>query len=229
MSARVNPFADLNAPLPAFALKSKKDQTLAEEAISRIAEENNFPSRQAPRVPREPRRKRRVYTTGRNRQFNIKATTETVDRFYRMADERRVTLCALLEQAWMLWREQRCQSIRVGYGLHMPGKRLRSRLVTLSVTSGSLAKASSSAASVGLSATKVLLMAFSVVMGFQTLPGIRARACRLPVKPGSKRAAQVENRRLSGRKCLPRSEAAGRRSSLRGGRRCLSSSEAGGR
>ena len=35
----------------------------------------------------------------RNRQFNIKATAETVDRFYKMADERKVPLCELLEQA----------------------------------------------------------------------------------------------------------------------------------
>jgi hypothetical protein len=80
-------------------VKPKTDQPIAEEAIRRLAEENNFPSRQAPRVPREPRRKRRVYTTGRNRQFNIKATPETVDRFYRMADERKVALCSLLAQA----------------------------------------------------------------------------------------------------------------------------------
>jgi len=99
MSGRLNPFADLGAPLPAFTVKPKKDRPLAEEALARIAEENNFPSRQAPRVQREPRRKRRVYTTGRNRQFNIKATSETAYRFYRMADERKVALCALLEQA----------------------------------------------------------------------------------------------------------------------------------
>jgi hypothetical protein len=29
-----------------------------------------------------------VYTTGGNRQFNIKATAETVERFYKMADEK---------------------------------------------------------------------------------------------------------------------------------------------
>src|SRR6202451_157230 len=98
MTERVNPFADLNTSPPLFTLKTRKEKPIAEEAISRIAEENNFPSRQAPRATREPRRKRRVYTTGRNRQFNIKATTETVDRFYRMADERKVALCALLEQ-----------------------------------------------------------------------------------------------------------------------------------
>ena len=44
-------------------------------------------------------RKRRVYRTGRNQQFNIKATTETVGRFYKMADERKVALGALLEEA----------------------------------------------------------------------------------------------------------------------------------
>jgi len=99
MSGRLNPFADLGAPLQAFTVKPKKDRPLAEEALARIAEENNFPSRQAPRIQREPRRKRRVYTTGRNRQFNIKATPETVDRFYKMADERRVALGVLFEQA----------------------------------------------------------------------------------------------------------------------------------
>jgi hypothetical protein len=98
MSARVNPFADLSTPLPSFAVKPRKEKPIAEEAITQIAEENNFPSRQAPKA-REPRRKRRVYTTGRNRQFNIKATPETVDRFYKMADERKVALCGLLEQA----------------------------------------------------------------------------------------------------------------------------------
>jgi hypothetical protein len=43
--------------------------------------------------------KRRVYTTGRNRQFNIKATSETVERFYKMAEARNVSLCKWLEHA----------------------------------------------------------------------------------------------------------------------------------
>jgi hypothetical protein len=79
--------------------KPRKERAVAEEAITRIAEDNNFPSRQAPKAPKEPRRKRRVYTTGRNRQFNIKATSATLDRFYKMADEHRVPLCELLERA----------------------------------------------------------------------------------------------------------------------------------
>jgi hypothetical protein len=43
MNARVNPFADLSTPLPSFAVKPRKQETFAEEAIARIAEENNFP------------------------------------------------------------------------------------------------------------------------------------------------------------------------------------------
>ncbi len=98
MNTRVNAFADLNAALPAFTVKPKKDKPLAEETITRMAEENNFPSRQAPKA-KEPKRKRRVYTTGRNRQFNVKATNETVERFYKMADEQKIPLGALLERA----------------------------------------------------------------------------------------------------------------------------------
>jgi hypothetical protein len=98
MSTRVNPFATLNDP-PVFATKAKAEKPVPTETIERIAEDNNFPSRQAAKAPKEPRRKRRVYTTGRNRQFNIKATAETVERFYKMADERKVPLCELLEQA----------------------------------------------------------------------------------------------------------------------------------
>src|SRR5580692_9912805 len=98
MNERVNPFATLAEP-PVFATKTKTEKPIPNETIERIAEENNFPSRQAAKPPKEPRRKRRVYTTGRNRQFNIKATAETVERFYKMADERHVPLCELLEQA----------------------------------------------------------------------------------------------------------------------------------
>jgi hypothetical protein len=98
MSTRVNPFANLAEP-PVFTTKPKTEKPVQTDTIERIAEENNFPSRQAAKPPKEPRRKRRVYTTGRNRQFNVKATAETVERFYKMADERRVPLCELLEQA----------------------------------------------------------------------------------------------------------------------------------
>jgi hypothetical protein len=95
---RVNPFANL-AELPVFEPKPRKDNSVAKDAIERIAEDNNFPSRQAPRAPKEPKRKRRIYRTGRNRQLSIKATNETVERFYKLADDRKIQLGALLDQA----------------------------------------------------------------------------------------------------------------------------------
>jgi hypothetical protein len=99
MNARVDPFAGLNSPLPPFTVKARKETAPTEEAVARIAKENNFPSRQAAKTAKEPGRKRRVYRTGRNQQFNLKATAETVERFYKMADARKVALGALLEQA----------------------------------------------------------------------------------------------------------------------------------
>jgi hypothetical protein len=98
MSGRIDPFAHLKDP-PVFKTKPRAEKAVAEEIVERLAEQNDFPSRQAPKAVKESRRKRRVYTTGRNRQFNIKATAETVERFYKMADERKVPLCELLELA----------------------------------------------------------------------------------------------------------------------------------
>jgi hypothetical protein len=98
MNTRVNPFATL-ADAPIFATKPKPEKPAEKEIAARIADENDFPSRQATKPPKEPRRKRRVHRTGRNRQFNIKAKSETVERFYKLADERRVPLGELLEQA----------------------------------------------------------------------------------------------------------------------------------
>jgi hypothetical protein len=99
MSTRLNPFANLETPLPSFTTKPKPEKPIAEEAITRIAAENNFPSRQATRPPKEPKRKPRTYRTGRNRQFKVKLKPETVERFYQMADARKVPLGVLMEQA----------------------------------------------------------------------------------------------------------------------------------
>ena len=98
MTERVNPFADISA-LPVFEPKPKAAKPVHKETIDRIAKENNFPSRQVAKVDATPVRRRRAYTTGRNQQINFKATPQTIDRFYKMADERHVPLCKLLEQA----------------------------------------------------------------------------------------------------------------------------------
>jgi hypothetical protein len=98
MVERIDPFASLSSP-PVFTPRPQREKPVADDTIDRIAEENHFPSRQAVRVPRLPKRKTRIYRTGRNRQFNMKAKPESVDRFYRMADERNVPLGALLDLA----------------------------------------------------------------------------------------------------------------------------------
>ncbi len=99
MTGRVDPFAMLKEPLPAFTTKPRKDRPVEEEAIARIAEHNNFPSRQAAKPAKLDRRKPRVYRTGRNQQFNAKVTPETIQRFYKAADEKRVPLGELLKQS----------------------------------------------------------------------------------------------------------------------------------
>jgi hypothetical protein len=98
MNSRVNAFANL-AEVPVFETKPKKDKPVVKEAIERIAQENNFPSRQAAKIPTRARRKPRYYRTGRNQQINIKATAETIERFIKAADERHVPLGELLKQA----------------------------------------------------------------------------------------------------------------------------------
>lgn len=93
-SDRANPFADVEQ-LPSFAPKPKAARSVPAAQIEQIAEATGFPSRQAAK----PVRRRRRFKTGRNQQINIKATPETIERLYNMADARRVPLGELLEQA----------------------------------------------------------------------------------------------------------------------------------
>jgi hypothetical protein len=98
LSTRVNPFATLNDPPPAFTTKPKAEKPVQQETIERIAAQNNSPSRQAPKSAKVDRPKPRVYRTGRNQQFNAKATPETIRRFYKVADDKRVKLGELLKR-----------------------------------------------------------------------------------------------------------------------------------
>jgi hypothetical protein len=65
MSTRVNPFANLSDPL-AFTTKPKKDKPVDEETIAHLAEQNEFPSRQPARAPKELKRKPRIHRTLRH-------------------------------------------------------------------------------------------------------------------------------------------------------------------
>lgn len=72
-------------------------------AIRQVSEANHFPSRSAatkpaPGVVAEPAPVRRR-RTGRNVQFNIKATQETIDRFARIADANGWVFGEALERA----------------------------------------------------------------------------------------------------------------------------------
>jgi hypothetical protein len=108
MNERANPFGDLGDFAPAQA-KPKPDLAV----IDQVAEANGFPSRKPSAPPavhsteasppasvdQLPVRKQRRYTTGRNKQVNIKATDETIQRLYCLADARGVPLGELLEKA----------------------------------------------------------------------------------------------------------------------------------
>lgn len=96
MTKRVNAFANLDGP-PIFTTKPRAEKPVQPEAIERIATENNFPSRQAAKPPKEPKRKPRIYRTGRNQSFNVKATPETIQRFYKLADDKNVPLGELMK------------------------------------------------------------------------------------------------------------------------------------
>jgi hypothetical protein len=73
------------APKPAV-----KEQAPTQEEVKAISEAANFPSRQAPPAAKTPVREKRAHRrhrTGRNVQFNAKASQETIDRFYALCDQ----------------------------------------------------------------------------------------------------------------------------------------------
>jgi hypothetical protein len=98
MNGRVDPFAILKEPA-GFTTKPKPEKRADEAAIDDIARQNNFPSRQPPKPAGPSKRKQRRYRTGRNRHLGIKATEETLERFYKAADARSVPLGELLRIA----------------------------------------------------------------------------------------------------------------------------------
>lgn len=100
MSQRANPFGSVEDFAPASSTKP-----VQREAIEEIARENGFPSRSPVAVAPEPApakpqvRQAFRYTTGRNRQLNLRATDETIDRFYRLSEELKMPLGAVFELA----------------------------------------------------------------------------------------------------------------------------------
>jgi hypothetical protein len=96
---RADPFAgDLD--VSEFKPRPPKSIPVLKEEIREVSEANNFPSRAPERskpskATKPPQRRRR---TGRNVQFNIKATAETIARFTALADKKNVPFGELLDQ-----------------------------------------------------------------------------------------------------------------------------------
>ena len=95
MSAdRVNPLEDLSD----FNAKPSHRRPPA-DALDQVARENGFPTREPAQAAVSPMDGRRRRTTGRNRQINIKATAETIERLYRLSDALQLPLGEVLDWA----------------------------------------------------------------------------------------------------------------------------------
>jgi hypothetical protein len=97
MNARKNPLAGL-IEASSFETKPPRSEAVPNEAIERIAEKRNFPSRESLKAA-APARQQRRFRTGRDQHLGIKTTAETRKRFYNAADERKVPLGELLRLA----------------------------------------------------------------------------------------------------------------------------------
>ncbi len=97
--ARVDPFGgDLD--LSDFKPAPVKRPAARKDAIREVSEANNFPSRAPERAkPAKTAVVQRRRRTGRNVQFNIKATPETIARFTALADKHGLVFGELLERA----------------------------------------------------------------------------------------------------------------------------------
>ena len=90
MTKRASVFENaLDVDVRDFSPKQRSDKEApTQEQVRAVAEAANFPSRQARDVPAKPTTKRaaRVYRTGRNVQFNAKASQETIDAIYAVTE-----------------------------------------------------------------------------------------------------------------------------------------------
>jgi hypothetical protein len=97
--ARVDPFGGDLDDLSDFKPTPAKKPPVQKEAIREVSEANNFPSRAPERARPLKSVVQRRRRTGRNVQFNIKATPETVARFTALADKHRLVFGELLDRA----------------------------------------------------------------------------------------------------------------------------------
>jgi hypothetical protein len=88
--------------LSTFAPKAVPAASLpTREQVKEVSQAVNFPSREAQRLTPEkmPKREPRIHRTGRNVQFQAKATQATIDRFYAICDQSDWRMGYTLERA----------------------------------------------------------------------------------------------------------------------------------
>ena len=97
--------ADDDLDVSGFAPKKPEPgaKPAAAEEVRAVSEASSFRSREPaarnPAPPKRARREPRLYRTGRNIQFNVKARQETVDSFYEISDQEGWVLGETLERA----------------------------------------------------------------------------------------------------------------------------------
>jgi len=98
---RASIFGDDDLDLTGFVPKPGPDRSAPPaEQVRAIAEAASFRSREpTPPPTAAPKRAPRRYRTGRNIQFNVKASQETVDAFYAISDQQGWVLGETLEHA----------------------------------------------------------------------------------------------------------------------------------
>jgi hypothetical protein len=103
--SRASIFSNTEEPaidISGFAPKPAVAKTLpSKEQVKAISEAAHFPSREVPKpkAATQGRRKPRIHRTGRNVQFNAKASQTTIDRFYALCDLKGWVLGYTLERA----------------------------------------------------------------------------------------------------------------------------------
>src|SRR5690348_15697052 len=100
--SRASIFADDDIDVSGFAPKAGVDRSAPPpEQVKAVAEAARFRSREpvAAKPPATVKRPPRRHRTGRNVQFNVKASQETVDAFYEISDREGWVLGETLEHA----------------------------------------------------------------------------------------------------------------------------------
>ncbi len=100
-NSRASIFAQDDLDVSGFSPKSGADQSAPPaDKVRAVAEEARFHSREPkPQSAIEPKRVPRRHRTGRNIQFNVKASQETLDAFYAITDRQGWVLGETLEHA----------------------------------------------------------------------------------------------------------------------------------